>query len=74
MPAFSKIVHQLQAQRELTQQELEKLNLAIKALTGFEGTVNLPLRRKPKFSKAGLARIAEAQRARWRKIKAAQKK
>jgi hypothetical protein len=74
MPAFSNIVHQLETQRKLTQRELEKLNLAIKALTSLEGTSEPAVRRKPVFTKAGLARIAAAQRARWKKIKAAQKK
>jgi hypothetical protein len=64
----------LQARRRQTEQELEKLNLAIKALDSLEGTSEPTVRRKPKFSKAGLARIAAAQRKRWAKIKAAQKK
>jgi hypothetical protein len=65
-------VDPLQAKRRQTEHELEKLNLAIKALTG--GTSITTVRRKPKFSKAGLANIAAAQRRRWAKIKAGQKK
>jgi len=56
-----------------------KLQMAIKALGGVrlgksKSTVSAAVRRKPKFTKAGLARIAKAQRERWAKIKAAQKK
>jgi hypothetical protein len=56
-----------------------KVQTAIKALGGVrlgtsKGAVSAVVRRKPKFTKAGLARIAAAQRKRWAKIKAAQKK
>jgi hypothetical protein len=77
MPTISNIVHQLETQRKLTQWELEKLNLAIKALTSLEGTsagTNAGIRRKPHFTAAARERIAAAQRARWKKLKAAQKK
>jgi hypothetical protein len=52
-----------------------KLQTAIKALGGVQiGAVSAKSgRRKPKFTKAGLARIAAAQRARWAKLKAAKK-
>jgi hypothetical protein len=62
------------AQRSRAEREIEKLNLAIRALTSIEGTSTLTVRRKPKFSAAARARIAAAQRARWRQLKAAQKK
>ena len=75
MPTISDVVHQLETQRKLTQRELEKLNLAIRALTSLEGkSGSAGIRRKPKFSAAGIARIRAAQKARWAKIKAAQKK
>jgi hypothetical protein len=54
--------------------ELELINQAIKALTSLGGPSGLVVRKKPTFSKAGLARIAAAQRKRWAKIKASQKK
>jgi hypothetical protein len=74
MPAISNIVHQLETQRKLTQRELEKLNLAIRALTSLDGkSVSVGIRRKPHFSAAARERIAAAQRARWKKLKAAQK-
>ena len=77
MSTLIHVVRQLQTQRRMTERQLEKLNLAIKALTSREGGSARGggvARRKPQFTRAGLARIAAAQRARWRKIKAAQKK
>ena len=76
MSSINQVVQQLQIQRRRTEQELEKLNLALKALSFLDGgtTTNLVARRKPKFSAAARERIAAAQRARWAKIKAAQKR
>ena len=74
MSTMKQVVHQLHAQRKRAELEIEKLNLAIKALTSLEGTSAPTIRRKPKFSAAARGRIAAAQRARWAKIKAAQKK
>lgn len=77
MSTMNQVVQQLHAQRARASRELEKLDLAIKALTSLDGgsaTFKLAIRRKPKFSAAARARIAAAQRARWAKIKAAQKK
>jgi hypothetical protein len=74
---MNQIVKQLQARRKHSERELEKLNLAIKALAFLEGNsvaTNAGIRRKPKFSAAARGRIAAAQRARWAKIKAAQKR
>ena len=76
MSGINQLVRQLQSQRARAEQEIEKLNLAIKALTSFGrlGTSRMKLRRKPKFSAAGIARIRAAQKARWAKIRAAQRK
>ena len=77
MSSINQVVQQLQIQRKRAEQELEKLNLALKALTSLNGGITgggLVTRRKPKFSAAARERIAAAQRARWAKIKAAQKK
>ena len=74
MSALSQIIQQLHVQRKRAEQEITKLDAAIKALGGVAMGVSVVKRRKPQFSKAGLARIAAAQRARWAKIKAAQKK
>jgi hypothetical protein len=77
MSSINQVVQQLQIQRKRTEQEIEKLDLALKALTSLDGGsagIKLGIRRKPKFSAAARERIAAAQRARWAKIKAAQKK
>jgi hypothetical protein len=77
MSSMNQVVQQLHAQRKRAEQEIEKLNLAIRALTSINGTAGLSkltIRRKPRFSAAARARIAAAQRARWAKIKAAQRK
>jgi hypothetical protein len=77
MSTTTQIVHQLKAQRTRAEQEIEKLSLAIRALTSLEGTsvgASTVIKRKPHFSAAARERIAAAQRARWKKIKAAQKK
>lgn len=72
MRTLNQVVHDLQAQRQQAAREIEKLDLAIRALGSVSGLS--PARRKPKFSAAARERIAAAQRARWAKIKAAQKK
>ena len=72
MSTLKQVVQELQVQRQRATQEIEKLDLAIRALTSAGGAFST--RRKPKFSAAARARIAAAQRARWAKIKAAQKK
>ena len=77
MSTMTRVVHQLHAQRKRAELELEKLDLAIKALTSLEGesvAATAGIRRKPHFSAAARERIAAAQRARWRALKAAQKK
>lgn len=77
MSSINQVVQQLQIQRKRAEQELEKLTLALKALTSLDGGItsaDVVTRRKPKFSAAARERIAAAQRARWAKIKAAQKK
>ena len=58
MPTISTVVQQLETQRALTRRELEKLDLAIRALTSLHGNpVGAGARRKPKISAAGIARI-----------------
>jgi len=74
MSTMNQVVRQLQAQRRQSEQQLEKLNLAIRALTSMEGpSASGGTRRKPHFSAAARERIAAAQRARWAKLKAAQR-
>jgi hypothetical protein len=74
MSTLNQAVRQLQAKRRQTERELEQIGQAIKALTSLGGTAGMVVRKKPTFSKAARARIAAAQRARWRKIKALKKK
>jgi hypothetical protein len=74
MSTLNQVVQQLQMQRRQTEQQLEQINQAIKALASLGGPSGPVVRRKPQFSKAGLARIAAAQRKRWAKIKALKKK
>jgi hypothetical protein len=74
---MNQVVQQLHVQRRRAAQEIEKLDLALRALASLDGagaTSTMGFRRKPRFSAAARARIAAAQRARWAKIKAAQKK
>jgi hypothetical protein len=76
MSGIKQVVRQLKIQRNHAEREIEKLGLAIKALTSLDGQ-STPTggvaRRKPKFTAAGIARIRAAQKARWAKIKAAKK-
>jgi hypothetical protein len=76
MSGINQVVRQLKLQRTRGARELEKLELAIKALTSLHRK-SMPTgsvaRRKPKFTAAGIARIRAAQKARWAKIKAAKR-
>jgi len=77
MSTINEVVHQLQTQRKRTEMELEKLNLAIKALASLNGkpeAATAGISRKPRFSRTTRARMAAAQRARWAKVKAKKKK
>ena len=73
MAMYTEAVKLLRGRRQGLVEELGKIDTAVRALGGIRMNV-ATTRRKPKFTKAGLARIAAAQRARWRKLKAAQKK
>jgi hypothetical protein len=70
---YGDAVKVLQTRRQGLLDQMGRIDVAVKALGGIR-TGGATTRRKPQFSKAGLARIAAAQRARWAKIKAAQKK
>lgn len=65
----------LNKQRKSFIKKLEQIEIAMAAIAGLSGSAKEKgKRKKPKFSKAARERIAAAQRARWAKIKAAQKK
>ena len=80
MLKLSKVVQQLKKEREQTQAKLDQLNTALKVL-GELGTAGpraagrrtASETRRP-MSVAAKKRIAAAQRARWAKWRAAQKK
>jgi hypothetical protein len=75
MPDLSNILTDLQARRKEIQHELHSLESAISALRGVStGSRVSGMRRRPKLSAAARKRIADAQRARWAKVRAQQKK
>jgi hypothetical protein len=69
----STIVSQLHKQAIHLKDQLARTEKAIEALTGHASSVANG-RRKRKMSAAARKKIAAAQRARWKKLKAAQKK
>ena len=75
MSTITQAVHQLQARRNQTRRELEKLSLAIRALEQLEGKVAATRGANPrrKMSLTARRKIAAFQKARWAKIKAAKK-
>jgi hypothetical protein len=74
MTIYTDAVKLLRERRLAVAAELGQIDRAVKALGGIRTTVFATGRRKPRFSKAARARIAAAQRARWAKIRAAEKK
>jgi hypothetical protein len=74
MGNVSKIVKQMKKEREKVEKQLSALNLALSAFVGtYYGAKPAKPRKKRTMSAAGRKRIAAAQRARWRKIKARKK-
>jgi hypothetical protein len=66
---------QLRDQRRMAQRQVEKLDEAIAAIEGLVGkSGNSSSPRKRVLSAAGRRRIALAQKARWAKFKAQQKR
>ena len=73
MGNVSVIVKQLKKERDKVEKQLSGLNAALAAFVGtYYGNGAKP-RKKRTMSAAGRKRIAAAQRARWRKIKARKK-
>ena len=64
MTTLPLVLRQLQQERDRLATELQRLDTAISALSG----TNLTPRTR-RLSSAGRARIAEAQRARWARVK-----
>jgi hypothetical protein len=72
MSNLTNVVQQLRSEREQAQKRIEQLDEALKALTGVGSRRGTGTRRT--MSAAARKRIAAAQRARWAKWKAAQKR
>jgi len=68
-------VKMLQSQRAQTQKELVKLDKAIAVLRELNGTNSTPIQNGKMHTMSAAARkkIAKAQRARWAKVRQAQK-
>jgi hypothetical protein len=73
MTLYTDAVKLLKQRRQGLVEQLGNIDVAVRALGGVR-TDGATTRRKPHFTAAARERIAAAQRARWRKIKAAQKK
>jgi hypothetical protein len=75
MPSLTGVLSQLQAERQKMLKEMGKLDQAITVIRDLNHTTgNLSARPRSRMSVAARKRIAAAQRVRWAKWKAAQKK
>src|SRR5713101_1483483 len=73
MATLSGIVKQLKKERDRVEQQLSGLNAALAAFTGVYRGAARPERRRRRMSAKSRAKIAAAQRARWRKFRAKKK-
>jgi hypothetical protein len=74
MTIYADVVRLLHERRQVLAAELGEIDRAVKALGEMRTPGYTAGRRKPRFSAAGRERIAAAQRARWKKFKAARRK
>jgi hypothetical protein len=83
MSNLATVVQQLRKERDQAQKRIEQLDGALKALAGLSGVRGTTVGRglgqrpagtRPTMSAAARKRIAAAQRARWAKWKAAQRR
>ena len=75
MPSLTGVLSQLQAERQKMLKEVGKLDHAIGVIRGLNNTTgSISARPRSRMSLAARRRIAAAQRVRWAKWKAAQKK
>lgn len=83
MSNLANVVQQLEKERDQAQRTIEQLDSALKALSGLDGLrgkigsggrAQVPGRKRRAMSAAARKRIAAAQRARWAKWKAANRK
>jgi len=69
------IVKQLKKERDKVERQLSGLNAALSAFIGaYAGKATKPTRKRRKMSAKARAKIAAAQKARWKVWKAKQKK
>lgn len=73
MANVSSILKQLKKERDRVERQLSGLNAALTAFAGVYG-VGKPIRKRRKMSAAARAKIAAAQRRRWKKFRNAAKK
>ncbi len=73
MARVSGIVKQLKKERDRVERQLSGLNAALSAFVGAYKTAK-PTRKRRKMSAKARAKIAAAQKARWKVWKAKQKK
>jgi hypothetical protein len=82
MPNLTNVIQQLRTERDEAQTRIGQLDEALKALTGVDGVSRTSRKqsraqtsgKRRTMSAAARKKIAAAQRARWAKWKAAQKK
>ena len=74
MANIGTVLRQLEAQRTDLQKQIEGLDSALSALSGLNGVGRSRRGGPRRMSAAARKRIADAQRARWAKWKAAHKK
>jgi hypothetical protein len=75
MPSLTGVLSQLQAERQKMLKEVNKLEHAIGVIRGLNQTMgSSSAQPRSRMSLAARRRIAAAQRVRWAKWKAAQKK
>jgi len=73
MANLSSIIAQLKQERDRVEQQLSGLNAALTAFAGVYGG-GKPIRKRRKMSAKSRAKIAAAQRLRWAKFRAKQRK
>lgn len=74
MPSLTGVLSQLQAERQKMLKEVNKLDHAIGVIRGLNNSTGSLSAPRSRMSLAARRRIAAAQRVRWAKWKAAQKK
>ena len=74
MMTVRNLIWELKMERDRTQKRLLALNAALSAFAGAYGEAKTTPHKRPTLSAQARAKIADAQKARWAKVKAQQKK